>query len=167
MKRNARFLKNNDCYFVTNRARKNQKIFLHMMDYRYYFRLLRKYKSKLSMSIFAFCLLPEEIHLIIQPQCQDKLPLFIHEISQSYLLYFNSRYQHQGKILHDRYKSTVIRNDVGLSEYIKFVEFIPVKFQIADTPVCYPWSSCSYRVLRDGDGLLDRRPYPDTFFERK
>ena len=138
-----------------------------MMDYRYYFRLLRKYKTKLSINIFAFCLLPEEIHLIIQPQNPDKLAPFIKEISQSYLLYFNSRYQHQGKLLHGRYKSMAIRNDAGLSEYIKFVEFIPVKFQIADTPVCYPWSSCSYRVLRDGDGLLDRRPYSEMLFESK
>ena len=159
-----RILKNHHCYFMTIRAQKNQKIFLHVMDYRYYLRLLRNYKSKIAVNIFAFCLLPERIHLIVQSHSSPNLFVFIEEVSLSYALYFDSRYQSHGKVFSDRHKKLAISDEFHLADYIKFIEFMPVKFQMADTPAQYPWSSYSYRVVGDGDGILDKVPYVETFF---
>ena len=159
-----RFLKNNQCFFMTLHARKNQKIFLHVTDYRYCLRLLRKYKNKVQVNIFAFCLLPEEIHLVIQSLSNQNLSMFTEEVSRDYKFYFESRYQIHENIFSGRHKKVAILNDMRLMDYIKFIEFMPVKFQMADTPAQYPWSSYSYRVIGDGDGILDKAPCGQTFF---
>ena len=103
--------------------------------------------------------------MIVQVPEAKHLSSFLREMAQIYTLYFNSRYKNQGKLLSDRHKKIEIQGEGSLAEYIKFFEFIPVKHQRADNPVQYPWSSCSYRVLGDGDGILDRRPKPVTIFE--
>ncbi len=113
---------------------------------------------EITVSIFAFCLLPQDIHLIIQSQLAQNLSIFIKTICQDYSVYFESRYQIQENVFSGRQKSLAIIDDIALTEYIKFVEFMPVKYQLADTPAQFPWSSYNYRVLGDGDGVLDKIP---------
>ena len=41
---------------------------------------------------------------------------------------------------------------------------LPVREQLSDSPVEYPWSSCIHRVLGDKAGILDRLLFDDEKF---
>ncbi len=125
------------------------------MDYRYYCRLLRRYKKRLEMNIFGFCLMPDYVHLIVEPHQAQSLSLFMQGVHQSYTLYFNRKYRHRGSLWHGRFKSIALDRDQDLFDCIKYLEFHPVRANIATTPLEYPWSSCSLRILGYKNGLLD------------
>lgn len=149
------FLNDNACYCITNRGIKSQMIFNCDKDYKYYFKLLRKYKSKYKIRVFAFCLMSESIWLIIQPWKNSDISFFMKAINRAYSSYFKPRYKHEGRLWQSKHKVLTITKDEDLFDCIKFIEFLPVKAHISDSPVSYPWSSCCYRVLKSYNHILD------------
>ena len=142
------------CYLIT-KGRKNQEVFLAEADYRYYLRLLKKYKRQFSVRIYGFCLLSKEVHLIVHLEDREVLSLFINAVNQSYSIYFNAKYQTQDPLWYKRFRSKIIARHENLGQYIEWVEFKPVKNRLANSIVEYPWSSCSYRVLGRSYSLID------------
>lgn len=157
MARTARFLQDKQCYHVIVTGPKEYPVFRRITDYAYYLRLLRRYKGRFAIKIFGFCLLAERAHMILQPQEARMLSLFMKCVSQSYTAYFNSKYQREGKLWQGRFRSMGIARDHDLFECIKYVEQLPVQLGLVHSPVEYPWSSCSLRILGYGASLLDAR----------
>ena len=157
MSRVARFLKDGGCYYVQTQSHRNQKIFKMDFDYEQYIKLLKKYKLRFRISIYAYCLTPTTAYLIAHPGNSHKLPLFMQCMNQSYALFFNRRYNGMGKVWGQRYKSVLIGNDHDLFESVKSIEFIPVKEERSQSPLEYLWSSCANRIL-DSGGIID--PFP-------
>lgn len=155
--RTARFLKDGSCYYVQTQSYRNQKIFKMDFDCEQYIKMLKKYKLRFQISVYAYCLLPTTAHLIVHPCNSHKLPLFMQCINQSYALFFNRRYNGIGKMWGQRYKSVLINNDRDLIESVKSIEFIPVKEERSQSPFEYPWSSCANRILGSG-GIIDPLP---------
>jgi len=121
--------------------------FKQEVDYTYYLRLAKRYKSKLNIRLFGFCLLPSSIHLIVQSPQARNVSHFMQRVSQAYSLYYNRKYERQGRLWHGRFRSTALYYDEDLFECIKYVEFIPVRLGLAHSPIEYPFSSCSFRIL--------------------
>ncbi|MBN1869068.1 MAG: hypothetical protein JW847_00610 [Candidatus Omnitrophica bacterium] len=153
----ARFLKDGYWYYAQMRSHRNQKIFLMDSDYGQYIKMLRKYKLRFQISVYAYCLLPTASYLVIYPSDARKLPLFMQCLNQCYALFFNRRYNGLGKVWGDRYKSVIIHNNHDLVETVKSVEFIPVKEGYSRSPFEYPWSSCRNRILGLG-GVINCLP---------
>ena len=149
------FLNGHSCFFIVKQAVNAKQIFMKTVDYKYYLRLLRKYKVEYNIKILGYCLLPGFVYLVLQPKNPRVLSIFIHEINQAYENYFNARYKTRGMVWKPRYKSRVLGTGQDLFESIKFIEFIPVKALMAETPAKYPWSSCSHRVMGAENRVLD------------
>ena len=100
------------------------------------------------MQIFAFCLLPIDIQLILQPRLSVQLPLFVKNVNESYQLFFNARYEPaQNMKLYQR-KSIFIDNDLDLFERIQQVKNLPVgRFNL--------WNSGAHR-LGGKENILDK-----------
>ncbi len=160
------FLDGSLCYFVTHQATKAQNMFLQEGDYKYYFHLLKKYKEKFKISLFAFCLMPGKVYLILQPRSQEDLFLFMQRVSRVFNLYFNARYHRKGRLWEARCTNIVIDDDDFFS-LVKFLEFIPVQAQLTDTPLLYPWSSCRYRVLCPENSILDKHTFLEDVFQKR
>ncbi|MCR4337652.1 MAG: hypothetical protein NUV91_07610 [Candidatus Omnitrophica bacterium] len=140
------------CYFVRSWPSEKVRLFSKSSDYAYYLRVLKKYKAEYKLKIFAFCLIPQGIYLILQPRGSKDLSDFLEKTMDAYYL----------RLVQDGQEVKFIRNIVkdtqDLVDWIKYLEFIPVKHELALSPLSYRWSSCSYRVLGDQGGLLDSRP---------
>lgn len=157
MVRMARFLKDGVCYYIRSQGYLSQTIFKIGPDFERYIQLLKKYKLRYQVSIYGYCILPTEVHLIAHPSDSGKLSLFMQGINQSYAMYFNMHYRRTGKVWGQRYKSHLIYNDHGLIEHIKMIEFLPVQINKSNSPMRYPWSSCSFRVMGK-DIIIDSVP---------
>jgi len=155
MPREARLLKEKACYYIVARCAKGKHIFYGLTDYAQYSALLRKYKNKFNVSLIGFCLLPASVHLILQPKEPKGLSSFMQGVNQSFAIYFNRKYRSSGQLWFGRFRSVVLDNVSDLVECIKYVEFKPVKENLVFSPVEYPWSSCSLRVLGYKNGILD------------
>ena len=151
------FLGTTQAYLVTIRDLRIEVLFYKKADYRYYLRLLRKYKRKFGVQVFAFCLISGAVYLILHPRQAADLSLFIRAIQQDYLKYFNDRYPQIKKLYVAKSETRAISLDQELFDAIKLVEFVPVMLAMVKSPVLYPWSSCSYRILARRSRILDAR----------
>ena len=165
MSRAARFLEDGKFYYIQSHSYKNQRIFKMNLDCEQYIKLLRKYKLRFRIGLYAYCLTPTTAHLMVYPRNSYTLPLFMQGINQSYALFFNSRYNGMGKVWGQRYKSVLINGHRDLFEGIKSIEFIPVKEGRSQSPVEYLWSSCTNRVL-GSEGIIDPVPSDGINLER-
>ena len=147
MGRSARFLKDGVCYFVQTHSFMGQEILKADADYGHIMRLLKRYKARHGVRMYAYCLMPMAVYLITHPSDARQLPLFMQGVNQAYAMYFNRKYKSGGKVWQQRFKSTLIHNDQDLMSSIHLVESIPVQARRSNVPAEYPWSSCTYRIL--------------------
>ncbi len=154
---NNSFLNHNTCYFISHKGEDGQNFFLCETDYKFYLRLLKKYKLKFDIQIFAFCLLSDAIYLILQPPNVKNLSIFITCVTQSYRLYLNARYSGKANVWQKKYRSFAIVTDDALFECVKYVESVPVRAKIVVNPAEYPWSSHSLRVSGRDNYILDKQ----------
>jgi REP element-mobilizing transposase RayT len=98
--------------------------------------------------IYAYCLMPNHVHLLLQEK-QKTLGEVMKRITIAYAYYFNRKYQRNGYLFQDRFRSEPV-DDAGY--FIKLMAYIhlnPVNACIVSAPGEYPWSSWSeYENLR-------------------
>ncbi|MFA5157348.1 MAG: transposase [Candidatus Omnitrophota bacterium] len=153
MPRTARVTIENACYHIITRGNQKQLVFINSTDYEVYLSILKKYKDKHKFRLFAFCLMPNHIHLIIEVSNPIKLNKIMRGINLSYTLYFNNKNKKIGHLWQDRFKSKVIEKDSYLLECIDYIEGNPVRASLVSYVSQYPWSSYKFRA--ENNKLLD------------
>ena len=155
MVRTARIVLENAFYHVIARGNQKQKIFIDNADYKKYLRLLKRYKKEFSVAIYAYCLMPNHIHLILKPFKLDHFSRFMKVFHQTYTQYFNNKYQKAGHLWQGRFKSFLINDEQYFLDCIKYIEFNPIRAQIATSLNDYLWSSYHVRILGKKNGMLN------------
>ena len=155
MPRGARIILNNVCYHIINRGNQKQEIFLGDPDFEKYLQLLKHFKKKYTFKIFGYCLMPNHIHIILEPKKPDNLASFMQGLTQTYTAWFNNKYKKAGHLWQGRFKSMVIQKDNYFIECVYYVEANPVRAGLVSSPTAYPWSSYKDRVFGNKRGLID------------
>jgi putative transposase len=159
MPRGARILLDNVCYHIINRGNQKQKIFLEDFDFERYLQFLKHFKKKYGFKVFGYCLMPNHIHLILDPKQPVELARIMQGITQTYTAWFNKKYKKAGHLWQGRFKSMVIQKDKYFIECVYYIEANPVRAGLVSSPIDYIWSSYRDRVFGTKKGLLD---FPDS-----
>ncbi len=80
MTRKARILLQNFCYHVIVQGNQQQFTFLDDEDFHKVLKFLKKYKLKFKMEIYAYCIMGNHMHLLLNPSKSDILKKFMHGI---------------------------------------------------------------------------------------
>ncbi|WP_428624585.1 transposase [Sedimenticola sp.] len=67
MARKARVLVPNFPHHVVQRGHDRKVVFLADEDYQYYLENLKEWKSKLGIKLYAWCLMTNHVHLVVEP----------------------------------------------------------------------------------------------------
>ncbi len=145
----------NACYHLMVRGNQKQKVFCCKDDYLVYLSLVGKFKRKYGFKLYAYCLMPNHVHLLGEISSPPALSKFMHDLSRTYTLYFNNKYEKVGHLWQGRFKSKVVVKDSYLYECIKYIEGNPVRSGLSSFVSDYDWSSYHIRVLDKEDKLLD------------
>lgn len=154
-----RLILENACYHVTARGNQKQRVFLDEDDYQEFFKRLRKYKEKYGLKLYAFCLMPNHIHLVGELEESRHLARFMQALLRSYTEHFNKKHNKVGHLWQGRFNSRVITKDAYLRDCLNYVEFNPVRAGIAESAGTYCWSSYKERSL----GKICKPTLVDTF----
>jgi REP element-mobilizing transposase RayT len=127
-------------YHVITRGNQRQKIFKEPVDYQQFLQVLATYKSRYSFHLYAYVLMGNHIHLLIETK-ETPLSKILQGINQSYTLYFNRRYKTVGHLFQGRYKAILCDREAYLLGLLKYLHTNPVRARIAETPGAYRWSS--------------------------
>lgn len=71
-------------HHVTQRGNRRQKTFFHDDDYRYYIELLSESVAGCGAEIWAYCLMPNHVHLVVVPHDENGLRAVLSETHRRY-----------------------------------------------------------------------------------
>ncbi|MBU1087049.1 MAG: transposase [Candidatus Omnitrophica bacterium] len=112
----------NSVYYITCNGLQNQVIFKDTRDYEMYFGLLRKYKDQYGAKLYAYTLLHNHLHLLMEVDNKSSISTMMHDLTSSYTKYFNGRYDRKGHLFRERFKAAVVEKDpqilLNLTAYI-------------------------------------------------
>ena len=127
-------------FHVIARGNRNQPIFLGRPDYTKYLELLGEDLEKGGMRLFAYCLMPNHIHLLLEQVGEAPLSRFMQKLQTGYTLYFNHRHRKEGHLFRDRYQAILADPDRYLKELVRYIQMNPVRSKLAKIPEEYPWT---------------------------
>ena len=95
-------------YHVIARGNGGQKIFRDSQDYARYISFLREYKVRFGFLLYAYTLMPNHIHLLLEMK-ETPLSKVMQVLQFRYTRNFNIRYKKWGHLFQGRYKALETR----------------------------------------------------------
>jgi putative transposase len=126
MARRPRILASGVLYHVIVRGNQRQKTFRDDSDYEAYLERLGRYRKGLGVTVYAYCLMPNHVHLLVETGSQP-LSSFMQGLQQSYTQYFNRKHRKVGHLFQGRYKAIVCDKDAYLLTLIRYIHQNPVR----------------------------------------
>lgn len=120
MPRGPRIKSPDSIFHVMVRSISEIKMFKEKSDKEFYFYLIRKYQQLYKFKVYAYCLMDNHGHLIIDANGAD-ISKIMHGINFTYAQNYNHKHGRRGTLFQDRFKSKIIKDDtylITLSAYI-------------------------------------------------
>jgi putative transposase len=142
-------------YHVTQRGNRRQKTFFCDDDYRYYIELMSEFSLKSETEIWAYCLMPNHVHLVMVPAEENGLRATLGEAHRRYTRYINFREGWRGHLWQERFHSFVM-DESHLLSTVRYVEINPIVANLCDHPK--GWSSARAHFMGEDDKLVRMKP---------
>jgi len=113
--------------------------------------LLKEIFNKYSLKIYAFCLMPNHLHLLFRPN-KHNLSNAMRDLFSRYAMRFNRKYERNGHLFAGPYIQAVCSDETYILAASLFIHLTPVHAGLAKTPQNYPWSSCRLYYDKDPSG---------------
>ena len=133
-------------YHVTARGDNREPILLDADDAHRYLVLLRRNKDRFRFKLHAYALMPNHVHLILEPAQGTTVSRIMQCLTIAYTKYFNRRHRRVGHVFQGRFHSRLIEKDAYLLVASRYVHLNPVRARLARQPADWPWSS--YQAYR-------------------
>jgi putative transposase len=127
-------------YHVIARGNQRQKIFLSRLDYLKYLKLMKEYLKRHGILVYAYCLMPNHIHLLLEQAEYQPLSRFMQRLQSTYTSYFNRKHKKVGHLFQGRYKAILVERDAYLLELIRYIHLNPFRSKLEDKVGLYPWT---------------------------
>ena len=157
MARIARVIAAGIPHHITQRGNRRMQTFFDDNDYRSYLTLLSEWCRKCEVEIWAYCLMPNHVHLIAVPQCDESLRRGIGEAHRRYSRMINFRENWRGHLWQGRFASFPMDESYLLAA-ARYVEMNPVVAGIAQDAASWPWSSAQAHLNAKDDELVTVAP---------
>lgn len=157
MARMARVIAPGYPHHITQRGNRRQHTFFCDDDYHAYIDLMAEWCQHYDVAIWAWCLMPDHVHLIAVPSSEKGLARAIGEAHRRYTCRINSREQWRGHLWQERFASCPMDEHYLLAT-ARYIEMNPVAAQLVCHPGEYPWSSAGAHLTGTDDRLAKGAP---------
>jgi len=171
-KRKVQFAKES-YYHIYNRGANRQKIFIEEKDYLFLLKRIRKYLPAHSISIIAYCLMPNHYHFLLRQDRDISIAKFIQILFNSYTKAINTKYGRSGTLFEGVFKSIPVTKKEYLLHVCRYIHRNPID---AETPLVihledwpysnYPeWIGIRQGKLVDLDFIKSYFPDPKQYID--
>ena len=136
---------------VTQRGNRRQPTFFGDADYQLYRGLLAQWCLRCDVAVWAWCLMPNHVHLLLLPADEVGLRRALGETHRRYTQAVNRRQGWVGHLWQGRFASCMLGPSHVLAA-ARYIELNPVRARLAAAPEAWPWSSARAHL----DGRDDR-----------
>lgn len=140
-------------HHVTQRGTRRQPTFFRTADYETYRRIAAGEFSAAKVEIWAYCLMPNHVHLIAAPETEDGLAKAVGATHVRYARYINHREGWTGHLWQDRFSSFPMDED-HFRLCVRYVGLNPVRAGLTRRAIDWPWSSVQAHVTGKPDPLI-------------
>ena len=141
-------------FHIIVRGNNRENIFRDSADYSHYLQKLVYFCREGDMTLYAYCLMPNHIHLLLE-MGKVSLSKVLQRFHTWYTQYFNRRYDRVGHVFQGRYKAIVCDRDAYLLELVRYIHLNPLRAGLVDGPEDYPWSSHRIYIGEDRSEAID------------
>jgi putative transposase len=144
-------------HHVTQRGNRRQSIFAEEGDYALYRDLLAERLAANGVACWAYCLMPNHVHLVLAPATAEGLSRAVGEAHRRYTGFFNARARTTGHLFQGRFASAAMDEAHWLAA-VRYLAFNPVRAGLCRRPEEWPWSSVGAHLKKRSDRLVDVGP---------
>ena len=144
-------------HHITQRGNRRQQTFFSDQDFKTYLVFMSEWCLKYKVEIWAYCLMPNHIHLIAVPETKDGLNLAIGEAHRRYTRMINFREGWRGHLWQGRFASFIMEERYLLA-CTRYIEYNPVRAGFAKHPEDWKWSSAGAHMDEKDDILVKTNP---------
>ncbi|MEH6585236.1 MAG: transposase [Halioglobus sp.] len=144
-------------HHVTQRGARRMKTFFNSSDYLRYLDLIVEYRELAGADIWAYCLMPNHVHLVVVPQDKDSLAVLFRHVHRRYTREINVREGCTGHLWQERYHSFVM-DENHLLATVRYAELNPVRAKLCDRAEDWPWSSVHAHLAEEDDAVVSVAP---------
>jgi REP element-mobilizing transposase RayT len=146
--RRARITYEGAFHHVTNRGINGEDIFTGNQYKSQFLDFLSEKSQKLKLRIFAYCIMTNHYHIILE-NTTGKMSELLKQLNGQYGMYYRKRSGGKGYVFQGRYKSTLIQDDSYLRLAIGYTLLNPLRAGMVKEIDEYIWSSlnCYFKPL--------------------
>jgi putative transposase len=165
-------------HHVTQRGNGRARTFFNDADFALYRDLLAKHCRAAKVEVWAWCLMPNHVHLILVPSDADGLRRALAAVHRRYAGIIHARRKRTGHFWQGRFGAAVM-DEAHLAAALRYVSLNPVRARLVERARDWRWSSTRAHLSSKSDGitaltpirarfprfadLLDDEPEPDLF----
>ncbi len=154
MARLARVIVPDIPYHVTQRGNGRQRTFFSDDDFAFYRDLLKEACQEAEVGVWAWCLMPNHVHLILTPSDEDGLRRALARVHRRYAGAVNAKRRRTGHFWQGRF-GAVAMDDGHLAAAFRHVSLNPVRARLVARAQDWRWSSARAHLGLGEDGLTD------------
>ncbi len=140
-------------HHITQRGNRRMETFFSEADYREYLYQMAEWCNRCKVQVWAYCLMPNHVHLIAVPESEDGLRRAIGEAHRRYTRYINFDKGWKGHLWQGRFASFPM-DEQYLIATARYIELNPVKSGIVKRAEDYKWSSAKAHLQGEDDILV-------------
>jgi putative transposase len=139
-------------HHVTQRGNGRAQTFFDDGDYADYRALLREHCATAGVAVWAWCLMPNHVHLILVPGDEDGLRRALSRVHRIYAGRIHQRLRRTGHFWQGRFGCTAM-DEAHLCAAFRYVALNPVRAGLVTRAQDWPWSSTRAQLGLAEDGL--------------
>jgi putative transposase len=144
-------------HHVTQRGNRREKTFLEESDYALYLDLLSESSARARTEVWAYCLMPNHVHVILVPSDEDGLRRTFADLHRRYTGFINARARTTGHLWQGRYGS-VVMDETHLINAVRYVTLNPVRAGLVGRARDWRWSSARAYLAGADDHVVKVAP---------
>jgi putative transposase len=149
-------------HLVTQRGNGRARTFFGDDDYDLYRDLLAEHCGAAGVEVWAWCLMPNHVHLVLVPSDADGLRRALSGVHRRYAGIIHARRRRTGHFWQGRFGSVVMDED-HLAAALRYVSLNPVRARLVARARDWRWSSTRAHLTDKDDGVTARAPVHRRF----
>ncbi|NQT06922.1 MAG: transposase [Candidatus Omnitrophica bacterium] len=157
MSKIRRYYEPNAVYNITCNAYARRPIFKGKKAADCLLSTLGYYRYILRFSLYCYCIMPEHLHVIIQPHLKKyNISQIMKHIKGSFARTHNNLTYKSGPIWQNRFYDTILRDEQALMTRINYILQNPIRANIIREAEDYPYSSAKVYLKDEEDHITDK-----------
>jgi putative transposase len=152
MARLARAIFPGIAHHVTQRGNGRSQTFFDDDDYALYRSLLREHCAAAEVAVWAWCLMPNHVHLVLVPSDPDGIRRALSRVHRIYAGHVHARLRRTGHFWQGRF-GCVAMDDEHVCAAFRYIALNPVRAGLVARAQDWRWSSTRAQLGLEDDGL--------------